>query len=763
MRIHAALFCGLFFAAVLCACPAWCLELDESPAEEGSWGYRPDDGAAVNLNPPPFTWRPIEDAAAYAFEIAVDTDFKSVVYTCAKTPWNAHCPAETLPSGTYFWRYAAVDQDGQATAWSRVRSFSVGPEAVAFPMPPLPELLDRIPAEHPKLFLRPEEVQDFQTLAQGSLAERWNELRASADKLLSSPPDTSEPPKYPEGTTRLSKEWKKIWWGNRTHGIAVANGAATLAFVYRLTGEQKYGEGARDLMMALCAWDPKGSTQYEYNDEAAMPLLYYPSRAYTWAYDIFTPEERAKIVAMMRVRGADCYDHLQRRKHLWFPYASHSNRAWHWLGEVAIAFQGDIPEAGTWLDYAVTIFYTCYPVWGGRDGGWHEGMAYWNSYVSRFLYWAQVSQSALRINPFEKPFYKHAGDWGLYVLPPGTKTGGFADLAPWTGSSNVANLMSDLAAASGNPYWQWYADQHKTGLGGYAGFIQAARTQHLEAKAPTDLPSSKVFRDVGIAAMNTNLLDGTNNAQILFKSSPMGRQSHGYNANNAFLLHLNGERALLRTGRRDVYGSPHHREWIWETKSDNAILVDGQGQIPHSLAAKGEITYFDTSDELDVAVGEAGASYTNLDRWTRRIFFFKPGAILIHDILEAPKPSSYTWLLHAEKEFRIGENTAALELENGSINTQFLYPEGLKITQKNTFDTPPHEWATFKLDEWHLSADTPDKAQTQEFLTLLTLRGAKAIADTEKTEEGFKVRLELETGIYAVDLGRDVFTAKPTE
>ena len=74
-------------------------------------------------------------------------------------------------------------------------------------------------------------------------------------------------------------------------------------------------------------------------------------------------------LTIMKVRGEDCYNHLRGRKHLWHPYASHSNRAWHWLGEVAIAFHDEIPEAATWLDYAMTIQYNAYPVWSDEDGG----------------------------------------------------------------------------------------------------------------------------------------------------------------------------------------------------------------------------------------------------------------------------------------------------------------------------------------------------------------------------------------------------------
>ena len=124
----------------------------------------------------------------------------------------------------------------------------------------------------------------------------------------------------------------------------------------------------------------------------------------------------------MRVRGRQAFDHLRRRSHLWHPYASHSNRAWHFLGELAIAFHGVIPEAETWLDYAMTIMYTAYPVWGDAAGGWHEGAGYWVSYMGRFMYWAFVAQSAFDIDVFERPFFRRTGYYGMYAAPPGATT-----------------------------------------------------------------------------------------------------------------------------------------------------------------------------------------------------------------------------------------------------------------------------------------------------------------------------------------------------
>src|SRR5439155_5832233 len=121
----------------------------------------------------------------------------------------------------------------------------------------------------------------------------------------------------------------------------------------------------------------------------------------------------------------------------------------------------------------------------------------------------------------------------------------------------------------------------------------------VEPKAPANLPASRVFRGTGLAILNTNLLDSAANVQVRFKSSPFGRQSHGHDPHNSFTLNAYGEPLLVNNVYRDLYGSPFHAQWCWETKAQNALLVNGQGQKVHSAAPAGRIVQFKVQDGLE--------------------------------------------------------------------------------------------------------------------------------------------------------------------
>jgi hypothetical protein len=308
----------------------------------------------------------------------------------------------------------------------------------------------------------------------------------------------------------------------------------------------------------------------------------------------------------------------------------------------------------------------------------------------------------------------------MYLQPPGTNGGGFGDLVPERTAAQNRTLMTTLAAQAKNPHWQWYVDQlgGPQKEGGYIGFIRGA-TPQVNAAPPADLPTSRLFKGTGQAYLNTTLLDAKNNVSFGFKSSPFGTQSHGYDANNSFFLYAYGERLFAPTGRRDIYGSDHHTNWMWETKSCNSITVNGKGQIKHSAAAFGDITTFKTTPTMDYLVGEAAKSYPpgTLDRFARHVIFLKPDLIVIYDRLEAPHPATFEYFLHSPVEIK--NDGQSLSVVNGAArcDAEILWPEDLKFAVTDKYDVPPRE--RIKVKEWHLKAQTSAPAKVMEFVTVM--------------------------------------------
>ena len=367
----------------------------------------------------------------------------------------------------------------------------------------------------------------------------------------------------------------------------------------------------------------------------------------------------------------------------------------------------------------------------------------------------------------------------MYFQPPGTPSGGLADLTTKRRSSQNCRLVSVLAAQSGNPYWRWYADADHGGGGGRRRGENGAKSPLLEAvgagrslyidfvrgtlpavtaRVPTDLPTSKCFHGVGQAALNTDLTDAASNVGVIFKSSPYGSQSHGFDAQNSFSLFAFGERLLIHTGERDVHGSDHHRKWMHETKSTNSIAVNGIGQLDYSAAARGKIVDFHTSDAFDYVAGEAAEAYEGrLHRFTRRILFVKPEAVVIFDSLEAPEPATYQYFLHAPTEMAI--NGTEVKVVNGGAGCRvsFLHPSGLSLTQTDQFDPPPRE--RIQLVEYHLTAETTVASSKQAFVTVLRPHrvGEEPAGEAriEELDAGYAVTVPLTDGEVRILLQDD--------
>jgi len=700
------------------------LVLDERLAGPDEWGYRPAAGQTLAVTPPGFSWRPQKGIVTWELECGRGTDLKEREYHAVGIGYSVHCPAKVFPAGRYTWRYRGRDAQGRTTNWSQSRTFTISAAAKPLPMPSRGELLGRIPRSHPRLFLRPEDLPRLRVAAQGPLKPQYDKLVSECEKLLRRPPPTAEPLKYDETTPLKSEAWRERWWGNRMYTIAALDGAATLAFTRLLGGKDEYGQLARRILMDCARWDPKGATGYRYNDEAGMPYASRFSRTYTLVYDLLSEEQRATCRRVMKIRGDEMFLHLCPR-HLWQPYASHSNRAWHFLGEVGVAFLDEIEGADEWTWFAMNVFYNVYPVWCDDDGGWHEGSAYWMSYLDRFTWWADIMRSAMRVNAYDKPYFSKIGYYAMYLMPPGTVGGGLGDLCAKRKASDNVPLVSQLAAQAGNGHWQWYVEQMggPTPTGGYVGFLRGTLPQ-VKATTPDDLPSSRLFRGTGQAYLNSNLKDARQSVQVTFKASPFGTASHGYDANNSFLLWAYGQRLLVSSGWRDIYGSEHHRNWIWSTRSVNNITVDGQGQLAHSHAAQGKIVAFATTPLIDAVVGEAGAAYrptaaghSLLDRYTRTIVFLKPELVIVFDRLAAPQASTYQYWLHATQQMQVrGMRDVQVQAGDVRCDIAFLAPDKLRFEQTDQYDPNPRP--RVKLREWHLTGATVAPAKTMEFVVL---------------------------------------------
>jgi hypothetical protein len=594
----------------------------------------------------------------------------------------------------------------------------------------------KVPDAHPRLFVTPDTLEDLRNKRQRSAVARliWTNISNKALALAFSPMPPYPPHASPGGVFDVV-QWRA--------GIDIANDIVnrldTVGFAYLISGTQMYADAAKKLLVHVAKWDPNDTTSRTANDEISMRLLYVMSRAYDWLYDALTPEEREIVQQSIRERGNDVYIRMRSINFEKTLLDNHLVRTIGFLGQAAIAFLGEIPEAEVWFDYVVGIMLVNYPQFGGDEGGWSQGVGYWQSYISWILEYLDALRIATGLDLYQKPFFRSTGYFKLYAHPAKSKFGAFGDGSDGAPSSASANVVGRFALAYKDPALQWYASQ-LTNMGrlpavatdSFYGYILMPENDAdmVDPVLPADFPQSRLFSDVGWALMNVDMADWNNNVHVKFKSSPYGSFNHSHAEQNSFMIEAYGSPLAISSGYYPWYGSPHHKTWTWESRSKNTILVNGVGQGVQNINAKGKIVDSSFGSQFDYVAGDAAQAYMGqLNDFIRQMWFIKPNIIAIFDQVATGKAATYDWLLHTEKEMEIDAQASKVRVPAATAEmwAYFVTPEQLTFSKTDQFTVPPEDRDAGKPNQWHLTVKAQSPNGIERFLTILVPRPAKAI------------------------------------
>lgn len=595
----------------------------------------------------------------------------------------------------------------------------------------LAEVRAEIPEGRPRLFARPETLQNLRDKRKRSLLVDmvWKEINVQAI-VGSVAPLPPEPPNcYPERVFDVT-----LWREGITIASSVVQNLDALAFGFLISGEQRYADAGKKLLLHVANWDPSGTSSRSINDEVSMRLLYSMSRAYDWLHPVLSPKERALVQECIRERGNDVYRAMRRTGFENTLLDNHLVRTMGFLGQAAIAFMGDFPEAEIWFDYIVGLFLFKYPAFGGDEGGWSQGVSYWQSYISWVLEFLDALHTATGLNLAEKPFFRNTAYFKLYAHPPKSKFGAFGDHADGPPGQGAALVVGRFAQLHKDPALQWYVHEI-TGMGrvpalpmkDFRGYVWAPESVEamISPEIPENFPQSRLFADVGWALMNIDMSDSKNNVHVKFKSSPYGSFNHSHAEQNSFMIEAYGSPLAISSGYYPWYGSPHHKTWTWESRSKNTILVDGVGQGVQSINAKGDIRAASFGPQFDYVLGDATQAYQGrVKRFWRHLWFIKPGVIAIFDQLEAGRPATYDWLLHTQQEMEIDAHAQRVRVpaDTAEMWTYFVTPKGLEISQTDQFTVLPEDRDAGKALQWHLTANSETADGVGRFFTIMIPR-----------------------------------------
>lgn len=618
-----------------------------------------------------------------------------------------------------------------------------------------PQAVGSVPAASPRTFLLAGEREAFREYnLTGPGKDFYAQLKAEFDAkwLHAAPP--SEPQEFgdPDPKKRVGDKVDK-WRAAQTVCNQLAGTAEAATVIWLVSGEAVYLAKAKEFLLAGCRWSNAGATRIGYNDEAHFRLWRKLPFVYDQIRDQLTPTEKDEVLAAFRVRGAESFALIKdktedaRKNSIEKDAASHAIRFLSMTGVSGLALYDDLPEAREWLDYALGFYKNQFPPWGGDDGGWGEGNAYWRGNLEH----ARFQDALVAIGSpeaYANPFWRQTGYFPVYFVQPYKHTA-FGD-TPNAGKFNLEPIVAEaterLARRFQDGYLRSYAELankeerslESQGLyfaderypSGFEYLLRdfASRREPLPAAKPlAELPPARWFRDVGWVSMHSALGRPDEDIMLSFKSSPYGSFSHSHADQNSFILNAWGENLLINSGYREYHRSPHHKAVTQQTLSKNAVLIDGKGQKPQVKNARGKILGLESGDRFIWTAGDATEAYNTqqekpiVEEARRDVVMVDQRYFVTRDRVRLSEPKPVSLLLHAESPFVWKAGLASVQQPKAGVAVALVSPgDPWAVTVTDQFPTPVDEkYRANCPDQHHLTATSPQAATEQVIYSVI--------------------------------------------
>lgn len=598
-----------------------------------------------------------------------------------------------------------------------------------------------LPKTHPRLMLSKTELPQLRSFvaqlrADPEGAKLWKKLEIEPAEA----PLPPEPQALPEKKGANNPDIARLWRLGYDTANDAGNTAWRFSLMYLVTGEEKYGREAARWLMHLASWRAD-RVALRNNDEqfiqATRPMIF----AYDWAYDALTPQERSTLEKTLIYRIGLLSEDQKRLFSLTkqtepSSSLSHPMRFISTVGQGGLAMFFEHKDAPEYLAWVYEYYNRQFPVWGGADGGWAEGLDYWSSGLSQHLRFLDAMKQLGFDDPLKRGFFRNNPYFAMFNLMP-YPSSSFGDLTNIVKpDSNRALLLEKYALINHDPYPLAFsrklADRYPDEMPYYT-FNAIDSMLHLWRKGQAalpevdlaDLPQSRYFADIGWVTMHSQLGDKNHDIMLLLKSSPYGSASHSHNDQNAFVINAFGEPLAIQSGYRDWYDSAHHKGWTRLTQSKNAILIDGEGQPSKDPDAKGSIRHYFSGTGFTFTTGDAGPAYKKLATSAlRHVFFINRRYFVMLDEVESRHESQFQWLLHAREKMQLDSAAGRIVSQKGNavLDVTFLQPAAseLQLTQTDQFTVPVDKnFSKGRPNEWHARAETKTAQRTGEFLSVL--------------------------------------------
>ncbi len=420
--------------------------------------------------------------------------------------------------------------------------------------------------------------------------------------------------------------------------------------------------------------------------------------SYDWGYEYFTPAQRGAIRESLMELAAGVHTQLAlpETEKLWvLNWRAMSISS---LGFATLAIAGEVnAPISKWLSRAEreAAQYGNFAV--GRDGGFHEGHAYFVYGTQHILVLMEALRVAAGLDLFRRTNISRVPDFLCYLmLPWGEEMMPMRYARPGGGNPtnrHVLMLYRDrIRSQSAQWLWQKIYKQDK-----YPEFCQTFGMLWYRPEsrllADPGLPLARHFRDVHMVAFRTGW--GRDDVAGIFYAHIARLLAHDQLDRGQFMLYGHGGRWVIDSGGR---GQAH----CAPRDAHNLVVVDGETTMQNTgqnYHVDSWITDFCHDDQIATAAGaDLAPSYCYSYNWAmepvnlkrkkfqverfdhavRHLLFVRgpeapPYLLVLDDLDKDGKEHDYTWYLHTDgkNEVTLDKNRAILH--QPVLATDFLY------------------------------------------------------------------------------------------
>ncbi len=573
---------------------------------------------------------------------------------------------------------------------------------------------------HPKLLFTDREIPTIMEAIHRdpTLEEKYTLLLHQGEKMLKDPP-----------TEYVEDNEKAV-----TAARQVLSRVSTLAGLYRLTGEKRFAERAKDEMLAVAAYPDWHTNDFLPTAE----LLNSLGLGYDWLYNYLDPRDRETIHNAIIRQGLKPAQYAYQHGDGWtYTLSNHNPVGNGGVAVGAVAVADEDPELAKQL---ISVTRKSLPPamdQYGPDGAWPEGPIYWD-YATKYASFYMAALDAGLGTDFGAGSYPGLAETGMFRIHstgPTKKTFNFGDAEE---ICHPASFMFYLAKRFDKPIYashEQYVSLPEANLFEVIWRARYGPIEPFEQLAEKTLPRDAVFRGVDVAFLRGDWEDP--NATWVGVKAGTNEGPHRHLDLGSFVMDALGQRWALDLGP-DSYNLPGYngsdKRWTYyrcETQGHNTLTINGPNQ---ETSGDSKMVAFHSSPTRSYAVVDMTNAYANAKRVVRGVAMLNRRDVVVVDEIEMGKPSRITWNFHTRAHVEAEGDHATLTLGGKTLEATILSPAGAKFEAISAKSAPPQEQ---QPDVTNLVVHLPDLAAHTRIIVMLSpdLRAERVMRGEEPGAE----------------------------